>query len=133
MHFRTGNISYLNIFIFLLIFLSCNDVKMKSPQQHGILYIDPTSYTDNGLKLSDISDEIIYIPLKSDSPIGQINDLKFMNNSMYINIGDSAIIKFNKEGKQENRIGRLGQGPGEYLFCNSFGIDDKGTISLVST
>ncbi|MGV8137981.1 MAG: 6-bladed beta-propeller [Mangrovibacterium sp.] len=106
---------------------------MKSPQRHGVLYIDPTSYTDNGLKLSDISDEIIYIPLKSDSPIGQINDLKFMNNSMYINIGDSAIIKFDNEGKQENRIGRLGQGPGEYLFCNSFGIDDKGTIYLIGT
>jgi hypothetical protein len=110
----------------LFILSSC-----KSPN-NTVFVIDPTFITESEIVLSDIADEITYIPLDNSIPLGAINsnyNPKFVNNLIFKYETDIGILVFSRNGKFLRKIGKIGRGPGEYIHGNDFTVDDKsGTV-----
>lgn len=50
------------------------------------------------------------------------------NNVFVLDAGNNRIMKYDKNGRFLQQIGRVGQGPGELLHPINFDIDNKGTI-----
>jgi len=108
---------YLHYLLFLTI--SCN-----SPQRN-LLEIDPRTFTDNKITLADIADDIAYIALDNSYPIGMTYpSYKILKNSIYISAKDLGVIRFDRQGKFPKTIGSIGRGPGEYIYCMSFSVDE---------
>jgi hypothetical protein len=108
-----------------LLFLSLLIFSCKS-QNNSLYEFDPRSLTENKITLTDIADDIYYIPLDNTYSIGLIYDkIKFINNSIYLSAQNTGVLEFNREGKLLRKIGSIGRGPGEYTYCYSFTVDDK--------
>jgi len=108
------------LFLLTLLAFSC-----KSPD-NGLYEFDPRSLEENEITLSEITDDINYIPLDNSYPLGLIYDnIEFINNSIFLSVKDAGILVFNKEGKALRKIGGVGRGPGEYVYNFDFTIDEK--------
>jgi len=114
-----------NIWLLSLIILSwsCNDVVR---QQFGI--INPMVYTEEKMPLSDFADDIFYIPLDPSIVIGNINKLVVTDSCFFISTIKSELLVFDRSGKFKNKIGKIGNGPGEYRYSNNFAIDRKSRL-----
>ncbi|MFA5820060.1 MAG: 6-bladed beta-propeller [Bacteroidales bacterium] len=111
-----------HLFFLVLLTFSCN-----SPNS-DLLKIDPRDWVENEITLSEIADDIIYIPLDNSIPIGRINsnyNPKFINNSMFLYENDIGILVFSRDGKILRKIGSIGRGPGEYIRGSCFTVDKK--------
>lgn len=106
------------IFLVFLVF-SCNTHDI------GLYVIDPEKLKGDIITMSDIADDITYIPLDNKYPIGIIYNHKMTNGSVYLSAKDNGVLVFNNEGKEVRKIGTKGNGPGEYQFCFSFAVDQK--------
>jgi len=94
--------------------------------------IDPRELSDNKITLSDIADDIKYIPLDNTFPIGGLLSVRILTNSIYICTKDHGVIRFDKNGKSPTKIGKYGRGPGEYSACWSFDVNEKsGTVYVL--
>ena len=94
--------------------------------------IDPRDFSDNKISLSDIADDIKYIPLDNTFPIGGLLSLRILTNSIYICTKDHGVIRFDKNGERPTKIGKYGRGPGEYSTCWSFDVDEEsGTVYVL--
>ena len=79
------------------------------------------------VKLSSIASEIQNIPLEITDDCILSSDLAVCSTPGYIFIADihtGSFYRFDKSGKFLNRIGRSGQGPGEYSQALCFSVDD---------
>jgi hypothetical protein len=122
-------------FVYLLFFLLYSCRNPQRPEQelntqsastgNEILQIDPRTFTQTDFLLSEIADDINYIPLDNGIPLGAIGSLKFINNSIYLSVNGMHLLKFDRTGKKPMPIGKEGRGPGEYFFCASYTVDPK--------
>lgn len=112
---------YLFVICLLLILSSC------SSPENNLFQIEPGKFPDNKITLSEIADDITYIPLDKDNkyPLGVIYTFKIVNGSIFLSAKDIGVLKFNSDGKGVRRIGSKGNGPGEYLHCLSFTVDKR--------
>lgn len=109
--------------LFIFFFFSC-----KNPD-NSLFNFDPRSVDANEISLSDIADEITYIPLDNSFPIGMIYNYEILNNSVYLSSKDIGILSLRRDGKLIRHIGHIGRGPGEYTYYTDFTFDnEKGTI-----
>jgi len=108
---------YLYFLIFFICFCRSNENK--------IYEFDPRHIFENQINLSEIADNIIYIPLDDSIPIGMTYHYELVNDLLYLSIKDIGILTFNKNGKLINKIGNIGRGPGEYKFFMQFTVDEK--------
>ena len=99
-----------------LITISC------SSTDNSLIEINPEKFTENKITLSDIADDIDYIPLDNSTSIGLIYSYKMTNNSIYVSVKDIGILEFDREGKLVEKIGKPGRGPGEYYYFMNFDI-----------
>jgi hypothetical protein len=78
------------------------------------------------LYVSGIADSIIYIPLetKDETLIKQLNQYIICENDIFI-ADSKKVSRYSKTGKFVNHIGAVGQGPGEYIVCGGFEVDDE--------
>lgn len=95
-----------------------------STSQNDLYKFDPNNLTEQKLSLSQIAEDIIYIPLDNNYKIRLINNIIFTNRSIFIS-SDEGVLKFSREGKFVNKIGNKGRGPGEYIYCSTFSVNDK--------
>jgi hypothetical protein len=113
--------------LLLIVFnFSCNspDVNLGS--------IDPSKFVNNKITLSDIAEDINYIPLDNQFPIQIIYSLKILNNSIVLAAQNNGVIVFNRSGELTKKIGNIGRGPNEYTYFLSFAVDEKlGTIYVM--
>lgn len=117
-------LSYL-IFLFLIIF-SC------SSNEDNLLQIDPRTFADNKITLAEIADDIKYIPLDNNFPIGITYSIRLTKDNIYLSIKDVGIVQFDLHGKLVHNIGHKGRGPGEYRYGMWFIVDEKnGRIYVV--
>ena len=105
------------LFFLFLITLSC-----VSPDR-SLIEIDPRTFIENKITLSEIADQISYLPLESQYSLGVIPEMIITTKSIFVD-SPEGIIVFNREGKMARKIGNKGRGPGEYLWSGSFTVDD---------
>lgn len=112
--------------LLLLLMSSCES------KDKNLYEFDPKSLTENKITLSEIADDITYVPLDNSFPLDLIYQPKyFTSNSIYLSVKETGIIVFDRDGKFRKMIGSIGRGPGEYAFNYDFTIDDKnGTIYI---
>lgn len=115
-----------------------SSIKYKyASMKDGVLHLDLNEARKHPeeLKLSEICDSLIYVPLETTnaSLIGNIiNDIKIDGEDIFIRAG-WRLLHFNKTGKFINQIGKTGRGPGEYV-CGGFCIDKvKQRIFAIAT
>lgn len=121
------------IFIQIIVIVSLLSCGKKENQQK-IIPLDINSYTD--LKITDISKEIIEIPLEftKEAMIGTIGKIEFTNEAIYVHdLNNSRVLKFSNSGKFIQQIGKKGNGPGEYQFMNSFAVNPREETIYIAT
>ena len=107
---------------FLLLFLT---ISCKS-HQNTLYEFDPRKLSVNKITLSEIADDITYIPLDNSFPISLIyNPRYFINNTIYLSALNSGVMTFDRNGKFLKKIGNIGRGPGEYNNYSKFTVDEK--------
>ena len=84
--------------------------------------------TENTILFSSIFKSFKLLPLetKEHCMIGQIDELRIINDTIYVldrHIA-KALYVFNGNGKFIRKIGKIGKGPGEYISPSSFTIDE---------
>lgn len=114
--------SFFNL-ILVLFLLSCESQNSK------LIVFDPQTISERKITLSEIADQITYIPLDNIIPLGKISGFKISNNAIYASVKDIGIIAFDRGGNLKNTIGSIGRGPGEYLIYMRFCVDlNSGTV-----
>jgi len=70
-------------------------------------------------------DEVLIVPLETNDSIliGDIVDIQVYDSLILVSDMNNKLFVFNKDGKFKNFIGRLGQGPGQYLSIGTFCLD----------
>ncbi len=94
-----------------------------SSTDSNLYEINPEEFTVNKITLSDIADDIKYIPLDNSTAIGLIYTYKITESSIYLSVKDIGILEFDHEGKLLRKIGSHGRGPGEYYYYMHFDFD----------
>ncbi len=115
------DLRFIKLALLAILICSCN----TSDSNH--YEIDPRTFGENDIKLSDIADDITYIPLDNSFPIALVyhTSINILENSIYLSARDIGIIKFNRNGKMPKVIGRRGRGPGEWHYCMSVAVDPR--------
>jgi hypothetical protein len=120
-----------SVVVFLLFFsYSCNN-KSHAPKVVQLsefpveIKISEAIANQKDIKLSEIADSIVYIPLETsrNSPVGYIADFDYAPDNYFILTSSATgILRFNGQGKFLNFIGKQGRGPGEYLPGSTFSV-----------
>ena len=126
-------IKYLCFLVLLLGSYSCSKTNKRfiksnlNPESPGnnLVIIDPRTFIADEFHLSQIADEITYIPLNNVIPIGSARSFKIMNSSIFLNLNDTLLVKFDINGNNPQSIGRMGRGPEEYFFCRHFAVENR--------
>jgi hypothetical protein len=103
----------------IVLAVSCNT------QNNDIYQFDPITIIDNEISLSEIADEVSYIPMENNSPIGMVYRYQKVNNTIYLSVKDTGILAMDHTGRVLLKIGSIGRGPGEYTFYVYFTVDEK--------
>ena len=93
-----------------------------------IIMIDLENLNGEEITLSEIADEITYIPLDNSITIGMINSFYnpiVIGNSVYLYDHETGIMVFNRIGELQGIIGTMGRGLGEYIRGNKFAVDEN--------
>ena len=117
---------YLYLNITLLLLLSCNSIN------DDLYVINPDKFEDNEIKLSEIADDISYIPLDNKIPIGTIFRYTIVKDKIFLSVKDVGIVQYDLTGKLIRKIGNLGRGPGEYSQGMYFIVDENSGNVYVS-
>ncbi|MDX9782991.1 MAG: 6-bladed beta-propeller [Bacteroidales bacterium] len=113
-------------FICMILSFSCSN------DHHDLYNFDPRTLEEKPVFLSDIADDVTFIPLDNSVPLGLIyNDIFFCNNSIYLSTKDNGVLAFSRSGKFLRNIGTKGRGPGEYAYSFDIGIDEDNEIIYV--
>ena len=109
------------LFLFSLFLLSC------APSKNKLREIDPLSFQEKHISLSDIADDITYIPLDNSCLISNLSEIELTDSLIYLSSAtpdDGGIYVYNWQGLLINKIEDiLGNGPGECTYINDFTID----------
>ena len=119
---------FLAFFLFLLSFSTCKS--SKNDVQFLIVNIDPTSQPKGSLMLSDLVEQVEYIPLETNDSciVGNITNLDVSENYMAVLVfqpQSQEVFLFDRTGRFIANIGSRGQGPYEYVSPGSVFIDES--------
>jgi len=97
----------------------------------GLYFINPSGHQfDSFDSIFEKEKEIL---IKTNNlKVGQLYIMKtdFYNNLLFLDARGCQLLVFNQEGKFLKRIGKKGQGPGEFSMPFGLGVDSKGNIIL---
>lgn len=109
------NIWYIFITTFLI---ACQSSDFDKP-----ISINPTEPSKQKVYLSDIAQDIKYIPIKYDKPFTLIYDYIELDSLLFLSIGPYVgVVKMDTKGNIIKQIGKIGRGPGEYKYGVHFSI-----------
>lgn len=112
----------ISLFLFLL---SCTEKEEKKYLTAEVQTI--TLGKSQRIPLSTIFDSLSYIQLddkKEDALLKEISKIEIQNNYIYLlDKGSDKLCVFTSDGEFVNRIGNIGQGPGEFVSIADFTID----------
>ena len=132
------HMSLLLIGVFVL--LGCSSNKKQEPiSKSGIPVINLSEdvSTVPSLLLSEAAEKLEIVPLEmtDESVLSDITEMQVTDHNIWIDHGrEFYIYRFSRTGKFLNRIGSIGQGPGEYVNYLTFLVDeDKKEVYIFST
>lgn len=109
------------ILLLAILFAGCTQ-----PEKKDILEISPEYFIDQKITLSDIAEDIEYIPLNSKKFFSFILSPQITDSLIIFNGGQgSGIFEYSRDGSFIREIGRNGRGPGEYQYGVDITLDDK--------
>lgn len=109
----------------LILLMACNKTAIKSPI---VSYnIENAVKNVEHVMLSDIANDIVYIPLETtkESIVANIRNIIFTSEYILVEDDFEKLLLFNKDGKFLRRIGQKGNGPDEYLSANNIRISSS--------
>ncbi|WP_163324809.1 6-bladed beta-propeller [Draconibacterium mangrovi] len=110
----------LHTILFIIILLSRLHTFAQNPK---VIDIIAGMNCPGNLKLADITDEIMYVPLETtnENLINNIDKVKFSDEYIFIkNLNPAKLYLFNRSGKYIRQIGHKGNGPNEYNTLSGF-------------
>ncbi|HEX2970075.1 MAG TPA: 6-bladed beta-propeller [Bacteroidales bacterium] len=120
---RIKEVFYLTIFLLL--------INACKPAPSKLYSFDPRSIKTNNITLSDFAEDILYLPIPNNFPVGKIDLFKYINQSIYI-YSTEGIIRLDLMNNEIWKIGHKGIGPGEYFFGKIFTVDEEtGTVYVL--
>lgn len=132
------HMSLLLIGVFVL--LGCSSNKKQEPiSKSGIPVINLSEdvSTVPSLLLSEAAEKLEIVPLEmtDESVLSDITEMQVTDHNIWIDHGrEFYIYRFSRTGKFLNRIGSIGQGPGEYVNYLTFLVDeDKKEVYIFPT
>lgn len=108
------------LYLFVFVFFSC-----ANQPSGGIKTVNIFEAEESGISISEIADDITYIPLASESVLENILNVVYFDGDYFVKDNKSKFLRFDEDGNLFNQIGRRGQGPGEYRFVSDFVIFPK--------
>lgn len=118
------HMSLLLIGVFVL--LGCSSNKKQEPiSKSGIPVINLSEdvSTVPSLLLSEAASKVDIVPLEvtDESLLGEIYHLQITENDIWVHhYKDKCICRFSRSGKFLNKVGKIGQGPGEFIQLSDF-------------
>ena len=132
------HMSLLLIGVFVL--LGCSSNKKQEPiSKSGVPVINLSEdvSTVPSLLLSEAAEKLEIVPLEmtDESVLSDITEMQVTDHNIWIDHGrEFYIYRFSRTGKFLNRIGSIGQGPGEYVnYLTFLGDEDKKEVYIFST
>lgn len=126
-----------NYLLLLLLLMGCRENSAnKRPGSGDIikyeLDIEKSLGKPVSMDLTDIGDEIEYIPLESgiESYIKSIWGISLSDSFIFVSDGD-RLLQFSRYGVFIRMVGSQGRGPGEYLAVSGFNFNKEGNEILV--
>ncbi len=119
----------MRLLIIVILFLSLSSCSQSGKNETEL--VSPENAISRDIQLSDLADDISYIPLSNEEPIGQIARIKTSGDLFFIAAYGEDILVFDKEGKFQHKIGRTGNGPDEYMTGIYFTIDNENRLVYV--
>lgn len=80
------------------------------------------------MKLSDFADSIAYVTLQGlpDYPIGWVINLQMTPDELFVLAShEIGLLRFSRNGQLKNKIGRIGNGPGELSMGSDFSLSPE--------
>ena len=132
------HMSLLLIGVFVL--LGCSSNKKQEPISRSgvpVINLSEDVSTVPSLLLSEAAEKLEIVPLEmtDESVLSDITEMQVTVHNIWIDHGrEFYIYRFSRTGKFLNRIGSIGQGPGEYVNYLTFLVDeDKKEVYIFST
>lgn len=131
------HMSLLLIGVFVL--LGCSSNKKQEPiSKSGVPVINLSEdvSTVPSLLLSEVAEKLEIVPLEmtDESVLSDITEMQVTDHNIWIDHGrEFYIYRFSRTGKFLNKIGSIGQGPGEYTTYSTFLVDeDKKEVYIIA-
>lgn len=115
---------FYSILLVIASLYSCNKSQTSNSTEERIFSVNLETIKE--YEFSDIIDIVEIIPLATseESLIGDITKLKYHDDKIHIlDIRQKSILTFDANGNFDNKIDRVGRGPGEYLDIVDFTIN----------
>ena len=126
---RIVHLSYKALYI-LLVFgaclIGCQTQEIKNNNDYVTVKIDESQFKDEFLLSENIKiHKVIRLETNSDCPIGNIDNLQYYNSKIYIldRLKARSIFVFDSTGAFQNKVSRIGKGPGEFFRPTNFAFD----------
>lgn len=115
-------------------FVSCQRQQRHDNSDTIMVNLNPQ---DKELSASNLMDIVEWVELKADSSsyIGYVKKLEMFSSNYYIleKQTQKCVLRYDNDGNLVNKIGRIGEGPGEYPDIYDFTIDSANSKVLVLT
>jgi hypothetical protein len=96
-----------------------------------IYKINPSKFRKKNVLLSEIAESIDYIPLESRFFVQHIMKIICADSFLVVANYPEGLHLYSKKGDFLNKIGKRGNGPGEYQYGTSFTIDNKNKLIYI--
>ena len=127
------------LLIGVFVLLGCSSNKKQEPiSKSGILVINLSEdvSTVPSFLLSEVAEKLEIVPLEmtDESVLSDITEMQVTDHNIWIDHGrEFYIYRFSRSGKFLNKIGSIGQGPGEYTNYLTFLVDeDKKEVYIIA-
>ena len=128
-----------SILLLIITLLGCSsNMKQEPISKSGIPVINLSEdvSTVPSLLLSESAEklEIVSLEMTDQSMLGEIRRIQVTDHNIWIDHGrEFYIYRFSRSGKFLNKIGSIGQGPGEYTTYSTFLVDeDKKEVYIIA-
>ncbi|MGF1587093.1 MAG: 6-bladed beta-propeller [Bacteroidales bacterium] len=95
------------------------------------IIINPLNAIEREVRLSEFTDNIIYIALDNQVMFQHPNRIEFAENHIIMATYPGSILSFDRRGNLLAEIGSRGRGPGEYQYGMHFTLDSENELVYI--